>query len=761
MYRLGFFLVMLFLVVVPKAQGIPPIGQWRDHVPLRQVTGISIDNGTVMAATPFGYYRYTMSTKAVEVKTKSAGLSEARLRWLSKDPSSQKKLLVYENANMDLAQGDQLRNIPDLMLSAVPGDKSINHVLWIGSDVYLSSNLGIIVLNSLRYEIKDTYKPSVNGAGLRVFQTAQHDGQLYAATQEGLKSAPFQPLLLSDYQKWTAEKFNAGDVVHCEEVLSWGQWLVARKQDSLFIKRNGSWSLLHVSTVPLTGMNLSDKIMCVSRSIQGKGSVLLFDAAGNLIETLASPSMSMPSQCLVEGSIRWVGDNINGLLKIDAGTETRIVPDAPYDLAYGRGLYSQGLVWAAAGRLGTNGQPFENPHGFYVLGEPGWKSYNRFTTPGLEAIKDITCVASDPSTAITYAGSYGAGLLVKEGEKLTLLAQNSPIAAALSDPVSFRVTGLALDLNGNLWASNHGAQQNLLAKKKDGSWKKFTIPFVHKDNAVADIHVDRLNRKWIISPQGNGLFCFDDNGTVDQTSDDRWRYFRQGKGDGNLPSNQVLSVAADRNDFIWVGTARGIGIIQCGEDVFNASVCDATLPVVQQGSFAGLLLADESINAIQVDGADRKWVATNNGVWLLSPDGQKNIYRFTADNSPLLSNEVFSLVINDATGEVFFFTANGICSFRSTATQPIETKQDLLVFPNPVPPGYAGTIAIRGVPENAWVRITGLDGRLVFQTRSLGGQAVWNGKNYQGERVSSGAYLVMVSDAQNSYQLAGKLFFLK
>jgi hypothetical protein len=720
-----------------------------------------MDNGTITAATPFGYFRYTESNKAVEVKTKSSGLSEAQLRWLSKDPASQKQLLVYENANLDLAQGDQLRNIPDLMLSSVPGDKTVNHVLWIGTDVFLSTNVGIIVLNSLRKEIKDTYKPSSSGDNLRVFQTAQHEGHLYAATQAGLKSALFQPLLLNDYRNWIMEKFNTGNVVHCQEVLSWGQWLVARHQDSLFVKRNGSWSLFHVSTVPLTGMNLSGNILCVSRSMQGKGSVLLFDAAGSLVQTLASPSISMPSQCLVEGATRWIGDKVNGLLRIDAGGETRIVPDAPYDLAYGRGFYSQGLVWAAAGRLGSNGQPFENPNGLYVLNESGWKSYNRFTMTGLETLKDITCVASDPSSMTTYAGSYGAGLLVKEGEKLSLLAQNSPVSAALSDPLSFRVTGLAVDLNGNLWASNHGAPQNLLVKKKEGSWKKFTIPFVHKDNAVSDIHVDRFNRKWIISPQGNVLFCFDDNGTVDQTSDDRWRYFRQGKGDGNLPSNQVLSVAVDRNDFIWVGTARGIGIIQCGEDVFNASVCDATLPVVQQGSFAGLLLADEAINAIQVDGADRKWVATNNGVWLLSADGQKNIYRFTAENRPLLSNEVFSLVIHDTTGEVFFFTANGTCSFRSTATQPVETKQDLLVFPNPVPSGYAGTIAIRGVPENAWVRITGLDGRLVFQTRSLGGQAVWNGKNYQGERVSSGAYLVMVSDAQNSFQLAGKLFFLK
>jgi ligand-binding sensor domain-containing protein len=238
----------------------------------------------------------------------------------------------------------------------------------------------------------------------------------------------------------------------------------------------------------------------------------------------------------------------------------------------------------------------------------------------------------------------------------------------MTDPRSFRVAGLAFDLDLNLWMANHGAPQDLVVRKKDGSTKKFTIPFPHMGNALATIIVDDQNRKWIISPQGNGLFCFDDGGTIDQTNDDKWRYFRQGRGSGNLPSSNVLSVETDKNGFVWVGTDRGVAIIQCGDDLFNNTLCDATLPVVQQDNFAGLLLAEEMVNDIKVDGANRKWVASKNGVWLLSADGQKTIYRFTVSNSSLLSNEVFSIVIHQRTGEVFFYTANGICSYRGTAT---------------------------------------------------------------------------------------------
>jgi len=162
-----------------------------------------------------------------------------------------------------------------------------------------------------------------------------------------------------------------------------------------------------------------------------------------------------------------------------------------------------------------------------------------------------------------------------------------------------------------------------------------------------------------------------------------------------------------------------------------------------------------------VDGADRKWVGTQNGVWLLSADASKIIYRFTESNSPLLSNDVKQIAIDGKTGEAFFATAKGICSFRSTATETTATSSQVLVFPNPVPPGYTGTIAIRGVPNNSIVKITELNGRLVYQTQALGSQAIWNGKDYNGRSISSGVYLVLASDEEHQQKLVTKIVFIQ
>jgi hypothetical protein len=186
---------------------------------------------------------------------------------------------------------------------------------------------------------------------------------------------------------------------------------------------------------------------------------------------------------------------------------------------------------------------------------------------------------------------------------------------------------------------------------------------------------------------------------------------------------------------------------------------------VQQGNFAGFLFNGEEVRSIAVDGADRKWVATRSGAWLISPEGEKVIYHFTDQNSPLLSNDVKKITIDGKTGEVYFATLKGICSFRSTATEATSINEEVLVFPNPVPPGYGGSIGIRGLVNNAIVKITELNGRLVWQGRAFGGQAVWDGRDYRGRKISTGVYLVLISEdgssgAGKKEKAAGKIIFI-
>jgi ligand-binding sensor domain-containing protein len=251
---------------------------------------------------------------------------------------------------------------------------------------------------------------------------------------------------------------------------------------------------------------------------------------------------------------------------------------------------------------------------------------------------------------------------------------------------------------------------------------------------------------------------YDDGGTPDNLNDDRQVHLGTSVGQGNLPSNTVRCLAKDRDGAIWLGTDAGIGIVNCPSLVIDGQ-CDAEQRVVQYDNFAGLLFSNESVRAIAVDGGNRKWIGTLNGVWLLSPDALTILNRFTVDNSPLPSNTIEKIAIDGVTGDVYFGTADGLVSYRGTATVASDQGSKIQTFPNPVPAGYSGQIAIRGLTTDADVRITDITGKLVYRTKANGGQATWNGLDYTGSRPSSGVYLIFVSDKLGTETAAGKLLF--
>lgn len=258
------------------------------------------------------------------------------------------------------------------------------------------------------------------------------------------------------------------------------------------------------------------------------------------------------------------------------------------------------------------------------------------------------------------------------------------------------------------------------------------------------------------------MVAYNDNGTPGEPADDSYYQLVTGVGNGNLPSNNVYCIAKDLDNSIWIGTDNGIGIVSnCTFGPGTTPSCDAVLPIVQYDLFAGYLFAGYTVTSIAVDGANRKWVGTDNGVWLLSPNANSIIYSFNTTNSPLPSDVIQKITIDQVTGDVYIGTANGLVSFHGTATRGDSSNSNVLIFPNPVPTGYDGTISIKGLVANADVRITDIDGQLVYKTTALGGQAVWNGVDYTGHRPQSGVYLVFASSSDGSQTYAGKIVFIQ
>lgn len=742
----------------------PPIGQWREHLPYNSAIDVTAGDGKVYCATPYSLFSVNNSDNVVDRYSRVTGLNETGISAIKYDEENKKLFIAYTNSNIDIIYRNDIYNVPDINRSGNIGDKNIYNIYPLSKNYYLSTGIGVIVIDGERYEVKDSWFIGNGGNQVKVNGFTSDGIFFYAATEEGLKKALMTATNLSNYTNWqTVSGSNGLSVGACKNVMTVQNKVVVQKNDSLFVQTGSNWTFFYSDTWPFVSSNTTEnKIQLCERQLNGIGRIVILNADGSVFRTLAnSGAISFPRKAILLNNEPWVADQFASLSHFGAAlTYQQYILSSPQAIASGEMVVYNNTFFATSGAVNDAWNYQYNGDGIYTFKESNWNNINRYRYNQIDSLLDYITIAIDKRDETIWAGSFGGGLLhIKQGPVFEVFKQNT-LGVTVGDPGSYRVAGLSFDSENNLWISNFGAAQQLRVRKSDGSWKNFTVPFPLFQNALSQILIDDNNYKWIVAPLGNGLVCYHHGTSIDNISDDRWRRFGIGAGNGNLPSNEVMCVVKDKSGFIWVGTTDGIGVLQCTQDVFSSQGCDAILPIVPNGSFAGFLFKGQEVRSIAVDGADRKWVATKSGVFLISASGEKVIYQFTENNSPLLSNDVKKIAINGKTGEVYFATQKGICSFRSTATEGGEVNENVLVFPNPVPPDFTGTIGIRGLVNNAIVKITELDGRLVYQTRALGGQAVWDGKNYRGQRISTGVYLVLVSDDGKKERTATKIFFI-
>lgn len=751
-------------IIAAAQEPLPPIGQWREHLPYNSAVDVTAGDGKIYCATPYSLFTVNIADNEVERFSRVTGLNETGVNAIKYDEVNKKLFIAYSNSNIDIIYRNDIYNVPDIKRSAIIGDKNIYNIYSLGKNFYLSTGLGVIVIDGDRYEVKDSWFIGNGGNPVKVNGFTSDGTFFYAATEEGLKKALMTAANLANYTNWqTVSGSNGLPAGVCKNVLTVQNKVIVQKNDSLLVQNGTIWNLLYTDAWPFVSSNSTEnKIQICERQSNGISRVVMLNADGTLFRTLANTgAVSFPRKAILYNNDPWIADQFASLSHFGSSLSyQQYILNSPQAIASGEMVVYNNTFHATAGSVNDSWNYQYNGDGIYAFKEGNWNNINRYRYNQIDSLLDYVTIAIDKRDETIWAGSYGGGLLhIKPGPVFEIFKQNN-LGATVGDPGSYRVAGLAFDAANNLWISNFGSTQQLRVRKNDGSWKNFTVPFPLFENALSKIIIDDNNYKWIVAPLGNGLICYDHGAAIDDINDDQWKRYAGGAGNGNLPNNEVLCVAKDKSGFIWVGTTDGIGVIQCPSDVFISQGCEAVLPVVPNGNFAGFLFKGQEVKDIAVDGADRKWVATKNGVFLISASGEKVIYQFTEDNSPLLSSDVKKITIDGKTGEVYFATAKGICSFRSTATEGGEANEDVLVFPNPVPPGYSGTIGIRGLVNNAIVKITELDGRLVYQTRALGGQAVWDGRNYKGQRISSGVYLVLISDDGKKERTATKIFFI-
>ena len=736
--RILFFICGLAFTMAAFAQA-PPIGSWRMHLSYTAVIDV-IKGDKLYAATNQAVFS-TDNTLGFEYFNKLTGLSEASIATLGWDSQTQQVIVAYTNSNIDVIKGGLVKNINDIVRST--GQKKINAIYCENGLAYLSTSIGVIVADLSKYEIKESWILGANGNTREVFSLTKDNNFWYASTSNGIYKTATNNTNLSDAKMWGLFYLNKGSVV--KKISSSPTGLIIEQNDSLLLvqptvvstlfykpqQQIKSWAYNEQKiTIGTTSAQTGRAFMHLITP--STSSSIVFEQAGTIIHPIAST---------LSNGIIWIGDSITGLIKLDPATNNflKIIPNGP------AGPVTTGLLATSNAVLAAG----DAKQGLFAFENGTWQKQN-----GLDSIMTIGTIKQNKIDNTIWLSTAGSGVAQLNNNKLQVFNQHNSSLIASNNNLCY-TSGVEIDTKGNSWISNTGTTISLHVKQPDGKWTGFTNPFGLTD--AGNIETDDYGQIWCATKNGNGLFVYKPGSSITSVADDRWKQYKAGTGIGNLPSSQVNCTALDKNGFLWVGTDRGIGIIQCADQVFTTAGCDALLPVVQQDRFAGLLFKDENVQTIAVDGADRKWIGTKNGVWLISATGEKIIYKFSTNNSPLLGNDISKISIEPNTGEVFISTNNGLCSFRSTATEGITTQQKVLVFPNPVPPGYNGSIAIRGLTQNALVKITTFYGALVYQTRALGGQAIWDGKNTNGTKVASGVYLIICRDDSGVEKTATKI----
>jgi ligand-binding sensor domain-containing protein len=298
---------------------------------------------------------------------------------------------------------------------------------------------------------------------------------------------------------------------------------------------------------------------------------------------------------------------------------------------------------------------------------------------------------------------------------------------------------------------NYGQDNSVHHLGDDGNWESFML-----NNSATkfplDIMVAQNNDKWLRLSEstGGGVFVFNEESG-------KQRLLNNTANNGALPSSEVHTITEDLDGRIWIGTSRGFAYFNSSSSVNDNNGIDAITPKIAVGKNIVPVLKDEKVLSITVDSGNRKWIGTENGVWLFDENGEEEIENFNIENSPLPSNKILSIDINPSNGEVFFATDQGLVSYRGTATKAEESHQSVKIFPNPITNSFTGLVSISGLTSNAIVKITDISGKLIRQMQSNGGTAIWDVKDYQGNRASSGVYLVFSATEDGGDSIVGKL----
>ena len=445
-----------------------------------------------------------------------------------------------------------------------------------------------------------------------------------------------------------------------------------------------------------------------------------------------------------------------------------IIPDGPASNKFYRLYINKNKLYAVAGAWSQE-KDCNNMGEVHVWNGEKWEEFEQPSDASLgHRYRDLLCLDFDPSKEGHIMVGSKAGLYEFQDGKF-IKCYNKDNTSVITSPLSKSYTiisSVKYDATGKLWLLNSLGDNSILSfDQTTQEWKHYPHSEIGSN--------DRYNLTGLIIGKNNGNIWFVNNYyeknrlyKYNYNTDELTMYgatFTNEDGK-NITPIYVHCLTEDRNGNIWIGTTSGplylsMSDIKNGNNIFTQH----KVPRNDNTNYADYLLDNSNIRCIAVDGANQKWFGTDNGVYLVSDDCNTQIYHFDTDNSPLISNIVYSIAVNNNTGKVYFATDKGLCSFNNgiVGSNSEMTKDNVYAYPNPVKPDYTGKINIVGLSFNANIKIVSTNGTLINEGRSAGGSYSWDGCDLNGKKVASGIYMVETATESGEKGIVCKIAIIR
>lgn len=746
------------------------VGAWHDQLPWSRSFSVAAGGGKIYSSSGPAVLVHEPASGSTTTLTRVSGLSETSVAHVAWCNDEEALVIVYRSTGIDIVRKGVISHLPDIKNKYIPGLKEINSVTVAGSRILLSASFGIVVVDVRGRYVADTWRPGPDSETNGVNKTVLLNDRLYAATAKGVWSTPLTRQGLSYFGNWERLEELPSPEAAFSAIAAAGNGLmvvrpgtegVAGSSDSLFIITPGRPARL-TAAWPAGSV----------KALDGDGSRVVISLAGSLRVVTPDGTLlneitgygwanASPAGALFTGDELWIADASSGLTSTkDYITFRNHSLPGPYTANVADITFSGEQYYVTGGTVDNAWGNVYRPLQLFTGSRNQWRSHILYGTPDRDAMR----VVADPADADHYfVSSWGNGIYeFRNGEVISNYNQyNSPLASIIPGGNYSRICGLAWDRSGNLWMTQSGVPGNLKALTRDGNW---IITGLNLNVPVAgDMVIDRNQYIWVLLPRGNGLVVYDPAGTPASTNDDRYVRLTVQDSEGHTMNN-LFSIAADNDGNIWVGTDQGPVVYYNPGKVFTSDLRASRIKIPRNdgSGLADYLLATETVSTIAIDGANRKWFGTiGSGAFLMSDDARRQLAHFNTANSPLLSDNIVKIAVNGVSGEVWFGTSEGIISYRGEATEGNEDFSGIYAFPNPVREDFEGVVTITGLVENSSVKITDVTGSLVYETTSLGGQAVWDLRNFKSQRVTTGVYLVFCASPEGRLSAVTKVLVIR